>query len=171
MAEHLRERFSTQQWQDEHQSLMINQVVVFEADQGEVERPRIEELFDKVPGIRESFGFIASGGEGSVAQRGFDCWCKQCLQASGRSSGSMDSNCRVRGCVTAAKDKLYGQFHDCSVSRIDTAGVAGQRIQAQNTGHLSAAKLKVGMLVAAQSRNDPTDPYIIGVAVDCGERG
>lgn len=64
-----------------------------------------------------------------------------------------------------------GRFHDCSVSRIDTAGVAGQRIQAQNTGHLSAAKLKVGMLVAAQSRNDPTDPYIIGVAVDCGERG
>ena len=73
--------------------------------------------------------------------------------------------------MTAAKDKLYGQFHDCSVSRIDTAGVAGQRIEAQNTGHLSAAKLKVGMLVAAQSRNDPQDPYVIGVAVDYGERG
>ena len=72
--------------------------------------------------------------------------------------------------MTAAKDELYGQFHDCSVSRIDTAGVAGQRIEAQNTGHLSAAKLKVGMLVA-QSRNDPQDPYVIGVAVDCGERG
>ena len=78
---------------------------------------------------------------------------------------------RVRGCVPAAKDKLYGQFHDCNVSRIDTTGVTGQRIQAQNTGHLSAGKLKVGMLVAAQSINDPMDPYIIGVAVDCGERG
>ena len=67
VAEHLRERFSTQQWQDEHQSLMINQVVVFEADQGEVKRPRIEEEFDKVPGIRESFGFIASGTAGSLS--------------------------------------------------------------------------------------------------------
>ena len=86
-------------------------------------------------------------------------------------AGSMDPNCCVRGCVTVAKDKLYGQFHDCSVSGIDTAGVAGQRNQAQNTGHLSAAKLKVGMLVAARSRSGPTDPYIIGAAADCGERG
>ena len=40
---------------------MINQVVVLEAAEGEVERPRIEEVFDKVPGIRESFGFMAAG--------------------------------------------------------------------------------------------------------------
>ena len=147
------------------------QVVVFEAGEGEVQRPRIEEEFEKVPGIRESFGFMASGAEGAVAQRGFDCWCKQCLQASGRSSGSMDSNCRVRGCLGAAMNELYGQYHDCPVSRLDTRGVAGQRIEAQSKGHLSAAKLKVNMLVAAQSRNDPNDPYIIGVAIDSGVLG
>ena len=121
-----------------------------------------------MPGIRESFGFMAAGADGSVAQRGFDCWCKQCLLASGRSSGTMDSNCRVTGCLSAAKGALYGQYHDCPVNRQDTRGVAGQRIQAQSQGHRLAAKLTVGMLVAAQARNSTTDPYIVAVAVDSG---
>jgi hypothetical protein len=46
---------------------MNNHVVVLETDEGEVERPRIEEMFDKVPGTRESFGFKAAGADGSVA--------------------------------------------------------------------------------------------------------
>ena len=106
---------------------MINQVVVLEAAEGEVERPRIEEVFDKVPGIRESFGFMAAGADGSVAQRGFDCWCKQCLLASGRSSGTMDSNCRVTGCLSAK----YALYALCPVNRFGfmTAGADGSVAQ------------------------------------------
>ena len=45
-----------------------------------VHRPRLEEEFEKIPGIRESFGFMAFA-VGCVEQREFDCWCNASIDA------------------------------------------------------------------------------------------
>ena len=146
----------------------MNQVVILEASAGEIWRPRIEKDFEKIPGISTSYGFMAAGSEGAIAYRGFDCWCRECLAATGQASGSMDSNCRVTGCLKAQQNALFGQYHMCSVNRLDPRGVAGSRLIAQSNGHLIAGKLKVGMLLAAQTRVSEEDQYSIGVAVDAG---
>lgn len=104
--------------------------------------------------------------DGIVAQRGFDCWCPACVAAT---PDSLDDRHRVVGCVEAAKNKEFGQYHSCSVSRHDPQGVAARRTVAQSNGKLAASKIKVGMLVAWQDRLSETDDYTLGVAADSGD--
>ena len=169
VATQLRKRFMTEDWQDRHVRTRINQVVIFEAQLGDVERPRIVEEFEKVPGMRTTYSFMAIGSAGAVAQRGFGCWCKPCINAVGRAAGTMDANCRVQGCISAAKNIFWNQFFECPVNRKDPRGVAAARIIAVQEGHKLAAKIKVGDFVAFQARADEEDSYIVGVAVDCGD--
>ena len=105
VAQHIRDMFTTPDWAQKHgldSNYTINQVVVFEAALGEVERPGVVEEYDSVKGIQKSFGYMALR-DGIVLQRWFDCWCPVCMEvisAGPSDDGPMDSNYRVPTCCS-----------------------------------------------------------------------
>ena len=103
----------TEDWQDQHVRAGITQVVIYGVGVGDVDRPRKPKAFEKVKGIRTSYGFMVIGTDGAVALRGFDCWCRSCIGAVGRSDGTMDAICRVSGCKSAPTHPHWNQYYEC----------------------------------------------------------
>ena len=105
VAQHIRDMFCTPNWAEKHgldSNYTINQVVVFEAALGEIERPVVAEEYDSVKSIQKSFGYMALR-DGIVLQRWFDCWCPVCMSvisAGPTDDGPMDSNYRVPTCCS-----------------------------------------------------------------------
>ena len=78
--------------------------------------------------------------------------------------GQMNSNYQVLACER--KEKWF----ECSVARKDVRGVRARRDEAQVKGLTMAKKLKPGMFVAVQDREDQEFdvPFIIGLTCDVG---
>jgi hypothetical protein len=184
VAQHLRLRFESADWQEKHgldSRYTINRVVIHQAGLGDIERPVVEEEYEAVAGIRRSFGYRALR-DGIVLQRWYDCWCAVCMSVTQPGHGSMDSNYRVVDCcsekrwrcsagVTAALTAANPfRWWECDVQRKDTRGVRARRDEAQANGRKLAPKLKAGSVVAVQDRlNQSTSyPYQLGVVVDAG---
>jgi hypothetical protein len=167
VREHLSARFSTEAWQNDHKCGAINRIEILEATLGAIERPRIEEEFESIPGLRKSFGFLSIS-DGRVNHREFDCWCHSCIMAGGHSLGTMDCDSIISTCINAGK-KAH-KWYQCDVARKDVCGVAGRRVSAQHEGHKLVARLNPGSYVAVQNREvNNTDPYWVGITLDSGD--
>ena len=169
MADHLRLRFCTEDWREKHKvgsAFVVNAVQVLDADSKDIRRDEAE-VYDRVDGIRKSFGYLALS-SGRVLQRWFDCWCPACLAATGPGSG-MDgaaSGCgyKVQGCTSQEP------WWDCSVQLQGARGVHRQRQLAQKKGRELAESLKPNCFVAVQDRSAEgrEEHFLVGITVDCG---
>lgn len=73
----------------------MNEVVIHYAGPDEIVRPRFEETFVSIYGMRKSFGFMAIRND-IVIQREFDCWCPECMQVRMAGDDHMNSNYQAR---------------------------------------------------------------------------
>ena len=121
-------------------------------------------VYDRIDGITKSFAFRALRGN-SVLYRWFDCWCPACMRAGGPGVGPMDSNCQVKDCKSAER------WYESTVSLQETRGIPAQRKKVQRKGRELAKKLKPGIVIAVQDReNQHHDaPFLIGVTQDTGD--
>ena len=167
VAAHLRSRFCTEGWQEQHgldSKYTINKVSIFDADSSAINRNE-SEVYASVEGIRKSFGYMALDGE-RVLQRWFDCWCPQCMAADGPGKGSMNSNYQVIGCTCSEP------WWEHSVALQGTLGVAALKKKAQKRGRELASQLKPGTFVAVEdrgTRGGSNVPFLIGVTLDAGD--
>lgn len=93
-ADHLRKRFCTEDWQLKHgfdSRHVINKVTVMDSHSNDIDR-RADEVYEPVVGIRKSFGYMALP-KGRVLQRWFDCWCPQCMLATGAGEACSCTDC------------------------------------------------------------------------------
>ena len=76
VAQHIRDMFCSVDWAEKHgldSQFTINEVVVFEADIGQIERPVTAEEYDKVGSIQKSFGYMALHDGGLIIGVQFAC--------------------------------------------------------------------------------------------------
>lgn len=137
VAEHLRARFSTEEWRAKHASKHINEILIFYTPHNEINRPRADPTFDSLDGARSTYSYMMLAKD-QLARRERACWCINCLRAEGRSN------------MTSSGDKLVceGCLHpdqpvwvQLTVRNLGT-GLAGRRKEAQEGGKKFAQMLK-----------------------------
>jgi hypothetical protein len=166
VVKYLRDRFECDDWKQKHNlesNYTINEVVILEAASPEIHR-RENEVYDRIDGITKSFAFQALR-ENSVLYRWFDCWCPACMRAGGPGIGSMDSNYQVKDCKSGER------WYESTVSLQGTRGIGAQRKEAQRKGRELAKKLKPGVVIAVQDRENQNHdvPFLIGITQDTGD--
>jgi len=173
VVEHLRKRFGTKDWERTHRGSTIKRMEFSVAATEDINRPLGVKVYEKIPGIMKSFCFkalTAPGVAGQVAQRQWDCNCPACLDASLTMENQYVKNCRLGDSKTGVLNTE--QFYACGVDREDAAGVAVRRNNTQAQGKKLAAECEqkpLGTFVAAQSRINTTDDFMVGELVDGGQ--
>jgi hypothetical protein len=145
-------------------------VVVIYTPTAEIHRPRIEEKYAAMPGMKKTFLFMAVR-EGVVLQRSYSCWCDACMQAAAPGEGSMDSNYVCAECPSNGLDSLT--WKETNVEREDQAGVAARKANARAHAREQARQLQQhftkesrAVWIAVQNRGeDDPDQYWIGRAL------
>ena len=94
-------------------------MVVIYTPTAEIHRPRIEEKFAAMPGMKKTFLFMAVR-QGVVLQRSYSCWCDACMQAAAPGEGSMDSNYVCAECPSNGLESL--NWKETNVDREDQVG-------------------------------------------------
>ena len=170
VADHLRLRFCTEGWREKHKvgsAFVVNAVQVLDADSKSIRRDEAE-VYDRVDGIRKSFGYLALS-SGRVLQRWFDCWCPACMAAAGPGSGMVGGvvgkGYQVEGCTRLEP------WYDTPVQLQGPRGIRRQRELAQKKGRELAESLKPATFVAVQDRTAQgrEEHFMIGITVDCGD--
>jgi hypothetical protein len=166
VAKYRRDRFECEGWKEAHNlesNYSINEVVILEATSADIDR-RENEVYDRIDGIRKSFGFRALR-DGYVLYRWFDCWCPACMSAGGPGVGSMDSNYQVKDC------KVSERWYESTVCLQGTRGIGAQRKERQRKGRELAKQLKPGVVISVQDRENQRHdaPFWIGITQDTGD--
>lgn len=161
--EHQRRKCASETWRKEHESYKID---VFECLWVEkFDRPRIEDEYSSVEGIRSHRSFMVLG-DSKLKMRLHDCWCRKC-----RAFGTTDAD---DDDLLPCPQAMSWPWKDREVRREDARGVRADRIKLEEKGRALAAKLKVGDFVAVQHvkprgrRGEHTDCYWVGVVVNQG---
>ena len=168
VAEHLRNRFQTEEWKAAHKDKSIHEIIVTYSDHGQiVERPRVDHEFTPLTGKMSSYSF-AMLGRGQIARRERSCFCMGCLHQLGRTTlrpaayatlvcDECQSN-KANQMLNVPERERPSTWHEQEVKDLGT-GLAGRRVEAQGEGHKFATMLKpLGfMVIQARERFSTTE--------------
>ena len=87
----------------------------------EIERPRVDHTYDRMPGIKKTFLFMPIR-EGVTIMRALACWCSPCMQAWAPGEGTMDSNYVCHECESPQLP-----WKEMAIGRTDAAGISNKR--------------------------------------------
>lgn len=149
VAEHLRNRFETDEWKAAHTDKSIQEIIVTYSDHMDiVERPAVEHEFEQLAGKMSSFSYTVLGRD-VVGTRTRSCWCEPCFNQLGR------QNLTAKGRNTLVCDGCQSPFplpwYEVSVKDLGT-GLAGRRRESQALGSELAKLLKKGGFLGIQAR-------------------
>ena len=148
VAEHLKKRFETDEWQAEHADKKIHEVVVHYSHHDEIsERPLREPEYEPLTGKMDSFSFLMLARD-QVARRRRSHWCDACFRVRGRPSLQVEGTELQCGDCTAPTALPWKEM---TVKNLGP-GLAARRIEAQGAGHVLAQRLKLGAFFAVQAR-------------------
>ena len=164
VAEHLRAKFQTQQFEEEHQKKVIQKVVVTYVDATQISRPVVRHKYARMPGMKKTFLFLAVR-DAVVLQKTFSCWCDGCLHASAHGLVLKEDHFICEDCISPGL-----QWRETSVDREDSAGVAAARARTRARSRelrdqlrRSFAQCNAPVWVAIQNRGEDTvDQYWVG---------
>lgn len=167
VAEHLKRRFETEEFQAAAVNKTIKKVVVLYSPTAEIVRPQPDHTYDSMPGMKKTFLFMPVR-EGVTLQRSFACWCNACMHAWAPGEGSMDSNYACKGCCSPDL-----KWRETSIGRTDAAGVSNARrrslgkareLTKQLQAHFGRSSEPIWVAVQNRGEDDP-DQYWIGRAL------
>ena len=158
VAEHLRRKVDTDEWQAAHSKKTIKKISVIYSDHADIsERPANgDNAFEPLTGKMTSFSFLMLAAE-QIARRERSCWCaKGCMLAHTRDSPHMQLGAEGElHCLECESGQRFGgpafSWHEQSIKDLGT-GLAGRRKNAQAQGAALARKLKPGDFLAVQAR-------------------
>jgi hypothetical protein len=165
VAEHLKARFQTDEYVQQHLKSTINEVVIIYTSTSEIVRVTTNK-YSRMPGMKKTFLWMAVREE-VVLQRSFACWCPACMRASAPGEGTMNSSYVVNGCVSPSLP-----WKETVISREDAEGVATARtitrthsrsLRDQLLSHFSQTNTPVWVAVQNRGEDEP-DQYWIGRA-------
>ena len=158
VAEHLRNKVGTEDWQAAHRAKVIKKINVIYSDHADiVERPANgDNAFETLTGKMSSFSYLMLAPE-QIARRDRSCWCAAgCMLAHVRDSPRMQLAAEGElHCLECESGQRFGgpafPWREQSVKDLGT-GLAGRRKDAQAKGKALARKLKAGDFFAVQAR-------------------
>lgn len=158
VAEHLRCKVDTDDWRAAHRKKTIKSITVIYSDHAEItERPAMEKDFESLTGKMSRFSFLMLAHE-QIARRQRSCWCAAaCMHAHERDSSPFqlgaEGELLCRSCESGQHfcGAAY-PWHEQTMKKLSTSGVANRRIEAQAQGQALAKKLKPGGFFAVQAR-------------------
>lgn len=148
VAEHLTNRFQTDEWKAAHADKSIHEIIVNYTPHDKItERPVVEPAFEPLTGKMDSFSFLVLGRD-QIARRRRSCWCEACFHVRGRATlDAVGQDLLCKECTSATPLP----WHEQSAKNLGT-GLAGRRKEAQEKGHSFAPNLKGAGFFAIQAR-------------------
>lgn len=163
-------RFETEEYVKSHIHKTINRVLLYFTPTAEVARPRVDHVYDRLPGIKKTFLFMPIR-EGVTLMRRFSCWCDACMHSWAPGEGTMNTNYVCPDC-----DSVDLPWNEASIERTDAAGISNARQRALLKARSLTEQLKTHfsksdqpVWVAVQNRGEYDEDQYTGPA--CSSSG
>lgn len=148
VAEQLKARFQTAEWQLAHAHKSIHEINVHYSHHDEInERPLHEHAFESLVGKMTSYSYMMLARD-QIARRERSCWCEVCFRQLGRHTLVPKGNVLIcAGCTSLH----VLPWQEQTVKDLGT-GLAARRKEAQSLGARLAPELKASGFLAVQAR-------------------